>query len=174
MFAHKLMASFLKKTSLTLFPSLLSSKTDVFVERVPPELCCQQKLLRRKTTRGDNSIGTFIWLAVGHRNPHSWGKSRDNASGRVRQRTGDEELCVATLWSHSQTEECRCNLIGSLQPKLWCSVFEKKKRKENPRQQHQFSLLLLASNPSEAKASNYCMNYSYLVHIIWNLFFFTS
>lgn len=42
---------------------------------------------------------------------------------------------------------------------------------EKPRQQHQFSLLLLAWNPSKAKTNNYCMNYSNLVYIIWNVLF---
>ena len=90
-----------------------NSKTDVFIERVPPGLYCQQRSLRRKTARGDNAVGNFIWLAIGHRNPHSWGKSRDNASGRVRLSAGDEELCVATPWSYSQTKECHHNLIRS-------------------------------------------------------------
>lgn len=45
------------------------------------------------------------------------------------------------------------------------AVYLRKKKKI--RQQHQFSLLLLASNPREAKTSNYCINYSNLVDIIF-------
>lgn len=109
-----LMATYLNNISYSISNTcIFTNRCIFFFERVPSELCCQGGLLRRKTTRGDNAIGNFIWLAVGHRNPHSWGKSRDNASGRAWLRTGDEELCVATLWSHSQTKECRHNLICS-------------------------------------------------------------
>lgn len=78
-----------------------------------PESAANADCYGGETARGDNAISNFVWLTDGHRNPHSWGKSGDNASGRARSASVDEELCVATLWPHSQTKECRHKLIHS-------------------------------------------------------------
>lgn len=80
-----------------------------FYWRAPPGPHCQ-RLFKRRTTRGDNAIVNFIWRAADHRNAHSWGKSWNNVSGRVRGSSWDDKHCVATPWSHSQTQECHRNL----------------------------------------------------------------
>lgn len=122
------------------------SKTKVFIERVPGaslEIVKEGK----KTTSGDNAVGSFIWPAVGHRNPHTWGKSRNNASGRVRSSSWDEELCVATLRSRSQTEECHHDLRCSQQPGMRWSASEKRNLSSS---NHLFRCRL--------KTSSYCVN----------------
>lgn len=120
--------------------------------------CCQHRLLRRKTPRGDNAIGNFAWPRFLAIEMSILEKSLETM--RVGKSGWGLERCGYSVVSFAKPKNVATTSRSWSSQGCEAERFEKKGKKQNKNLGSQSSLLStrLPSNPSKANTSNYCIH----------------